>query len=686
MDDYSPLKEILKPKAHGKKRGFRVNEAHTFMLLIAVFILGVALTNLENISISGKLIYEENSEILNISSVYNSSGNISLSLKGNITSLRLTGAFIGDGTAKIYLGNSIVIDSQDIKSKNGNLITGMQIFVEEEDLVGDEINSNGSQPEIEVIETADLSNETTNKTETILETEIDDVSNETSNETEISFETEMNNVSNETTNETETSLEIEMDDIFNETIDETETKFENYCLETCSINSIENITLIIELDNLLLNLTTIEYTYLFGIEEENISLANETEGTISNETNSSLNSTLDFSNITEEPIENTTLNETIDEILNVTFNETEIAINDTIINETINETINESIDEPLGNITLNETEVYENISENITEANITETPIILSELETFNLTLTENGMRILHYADDIKEYKVGKDENNFVIFTNENLTGIDIDIKNSEDERLSTSIVVLDNLKEPAFVNLESKDADTILRCTQFTNDTCKRWEKTGIRPDMNDGQISFSTESSGVYAAAAILAEKKEYVLTNSVYYNSDCEYCERPYVCDAERFCPMQNAIYKKVTFTTQLDFDILNLDSSWETAEVCAYSYYNSGVSVLNYLKDGPESFCSDLRNGNSSSDIISFKLIPNVDGWTCIDATLLIRNAESNYYSNVFINWLGEDLQETNSPYNCYYGMASLDKCDSNPSGANDCRPYLKLTYK
>ena len=146
------------------------------------------------------------------------------------------------------------------------------------------------------------------------------------------------------------------------------------------------------------------------------------------------------------------------------------------------------------------------------------------------------------------------------------------------------------------------------------------------------------------------------------------------------------MQNVAPHGSTFISQLDFDIFNLDNSWETAEVCAYIYYYKGP-VINYLKNSPESYCSNIDYGNSTSTLITYKLITSKNEWVCINASEIIRDTESKEYSNVFINWLGQDLNGGRFPFNCYYGIIDLENCEgNNPSGVNDCRPYLKLTYK
>jgi hypothetical protein len=612
MSEFSPLQEILKqersqpikePKERIQSRK-ESNDNYVFLLIVAVFVLGVSFLNIENGGITGRVVYEEHTESVNISSLYNESTNISFALNGKILSFRITGNFIGNGTARIYLGDKVVIDKNLLTEQQTNLITGMQVY---------------DDAPVEVNESA-------------------------SNFTEQ-----------------------------NEATDGTITLFDNYCLETCTLDLSENITLVIELNNTLLNLTSISYTYVVELTEEVPPLENLT---FENET--VINESVSNENIT------VILNETdllIDEI-NLTVNET--LLENTTINETLNETINELLN-ITQDITVNETMLVENVSLNLTEINIVEIPLALTAFEKFNQTLTKTGLKILGYNTESSAYKVGIDENNFVEFSEDNVADVAVSIEKPEDNRLTSDLVVLENLTGSALVKLKSEKADTVLRCIQFTDNICKRWEKTEIPLTYSGNTTSFTVNERGIYSTLESTQLRKEYIQTSSVYYNTDCNYCEQTYNCQAEKLCILQSG-GPVTSFTAQFDFDILDLSDDWESAEICAYLYYNSGGQVINYLKDSPESYCSDIKLLNSSTPLISYKLVQDKEGWVCIDATYILRENQQKGYSNVFIDLTSQNFG-TGKDFNCYLGVSDIGNCGYyNPSGSSDCRPYLRMTYK
>ncbi len=233
-----------------------------------------------------------------------------------------------------------------------------------------------------------------------------------------------------------------------------------------------------------------------------------------------------------------------------------------------------------------------------------------------------------------------------------------------------------------------SNSGDIILRCVQPMDEACKQWEVTSLPFSLSDNAVRVSLDGPGMFAAAKIEKGKKEFIATNNIYYNSDCEYCEESYNCNAESFCVMQNAFPHSKSFMAQVDFDIFGLDESWANAEVCSYLYYSTGEPVINFIKQSPESYFSGIGEGNSSSLLISYKIVAPEEEWVCIDATEMLRKIQAKGYSNLFVSWMGQDMSNKNGqPFNCYAGIAPLDNCGGHkPGGAEDCRPYLKLDYK
>ena len=154
--------------------------------------------------------------------------------------------------------------------------------------------------------------------------------------------------------------------------------------------------------------------------------------------------------------------------------------------------------------------------------------------------------------------------------------------------------------------------------------------------------------------------------------------------YNCAVESFCPIDGKVAENYDFAAQFDFDIFSLDKHVEDAEICMYTYYNSGDPVMTYLKYGPESFCSDIRQGNLSSTYLTYNLIQRENQWACIDASSLVQEAQRQKFTSLFVNVFGQNVDGSNKPFNCYRGFAPLKNCgNSNPSGAQDCRPYLKI---
>src|SRR3989344_2774022 len=124
-----PLKDFIEStgwnntgKAKSKKHPEKA-EPYIFMLVIAMFFIGSMFSGFNYL---GRVVEGKNTEILGINLVYNETANLTLGLKGNVTSLRITGEFIGEGTGKISLGNKLVIDS-DKPVSSGNIITGLAI-------------------------------------------------------------------------------------------------------------------------------------------------------------------------------------------------------------------------------------------------------------------------------------------------------------------------------------------------------------------------------------------------------------------------------------------------------------------------------------------------------------------------------------------------------------------------------
>ena len=153
------------------------------------------------------------------------------------------------------------------------------------------------------------------------------------------------------------------------------------------------------------------------------------------------------------------------------------------------------------------------------------------------------------------------------------------------------------------------------------------------------------------------------------------------------ADSFCPVTDQNVQGFTYIAQLDFDIFGL-SDIDNAEACAYKYYEYDNSTnTNYIQNSYSSYCSEISSGYNITGITSSKVIDKKTGWVCIPVTDILNQNLDSDYSNMFIDWSGENINGGKGPFSCFRGIDALERCNnSNPSGAGDCRPYLKITYK
>jgi len=687
-----PLKEFIdkrdyfdKPPKYREKKDSV--EDIVFSLIVSVFFIGVILFSGQEPT--ALVSYETNVEVIDIDTIYTESTNLTFVLEGIPTSIRVTGSFFGNGSGLIFLDPFIVAEKDQLPTSGGMAITGFVVFentINETVLenVTVEINETNVTSNITVNETIEL-NLTVNVTENL--TILPNITlNFTENITKINI-TEINITQNITENVT-----VNENIVPNVTIELEIREFEEYCLETCFLNDITFvINLEIELDGVILNLSHITYTY--EVVEEEISDIIPPY-------------ILPTENITIENVTTnvTAINITINETLNISINETNITLNITEFNITNLTEIN------LTNVT-----IELNLT-NVTQINVTNVTAVknLTEIELFNSSLKNQGLLLLDYKQVLGIYDLtfGLDKNNYVKLSVDDLSYVDIDFFELTDSRLESNIIRIGEKITTAEVVFKIDKADVVLKCLQFEEHRlhddyikeCKKWETTSIPFVVENNSIYFTINQPGIYVLANLKREEKEFIQTNSVYYMTDCDSCQGKYSCHADQFCVLQdlqatpdgiNAQFgyneinatELVTFIAQFDFDVLNLRNSFDKAEVCAYSYYDTGETTVNYIKYSPESFCSDMREEYPSSDLISYGFIEPEPSWKCIDATEIIKESLEKSFSNIFINWLGQDVSGETSPYNCYWALTELDRCGGhNPSGAEDCRPYLKMTYK
>ena len=701
-----------------------ITEKHILGLFVFIFALGLMFSI--GYTQTGKVVYDVKIGIMSVDEVFTRDSELNLLLDGNITSLKISGEIIGNGTVQVYLGDKLILNSHNLEESKGITLTGF--------VVSDLVNHNIS--EFEQMNESDSENKQINEmVEEVNNSQINQINSDVVNAT-----IEEDILVNVTINNSQ-----ETDNLINQI---NESLVQN---ETQSYNLTQNITLS-DTNESLQNVSTIQtsnntLTVNDSIIELNIT-TNETQEI--NKTIVEINQTEIISNQTIE------INESV-----IEFNDTNVSIN---VSEVTNVSVNISIENIsinlseniTHNLTFNITNIV-NISinqTNITQVNVTgnvtniSTEVILNQTDEvvtrrvaftnycdetcylantpkdITLTIKVNGAAlnlskisysyveetILKTAQTLDGYnefdsyisgkglwildstltdrinlKIGRDEKNFITFDVDKLSNVDIDMFESNDNRISSNIVFLNKSVQSPVVYLEAQDANVVLECVQY-NQTCKKWIKSDIRLSKSNELYIFRPRLDGYYALSNNDKVRPKFVPTNSVYLNSDCVKCSKIAECEAKDFCPIQNKLKDKFDFVAQLDFDVYNLDEI-DSAQLCAYVSYNTDQNRIHFLKYSPENYCSNIKNGNSTSSIISFATINKTKDWVCVDVKELIDESIQRQESNLFINWMGHDLSGGSFPLTCYAGITDLEECgENNPSGANDCRPYLEINYK
>ncbi|MEK6916952.1 MAG: hypothetical protein AABW92_04355, partial [Nanoarchaeota archaeon] len=194
-----------------------------------------------------------------------------------------------------------------------------------------------------------------------------------------------------------------------------------------------------------------------------------------------------------------------------------------------------------------------------------------------------------------------------------------------------------------------------------------------------------------GVYSTSKLKPGARKFIPSENVYINTNCEKCLDKTNCAADNFCHIQDVGIDQYDYSAQLNFDLYTLTRNVEDAEICMYNYYTSGEPSTLYFKYAPESFCSDITGANIASNFITYQVVNNTyqavknqGEWVCTNVNSLIKEAQFNKLTNLFVNVLGEDVNGGNKPFNCFRGISDLSTCSgTNPSGASDCRPYLLI---
>ncbi len=218
-------------------------------VLIVALLLGVFV--FIRPQITGMVAGEVNQTTLVINKVFNESGELNLSLEGNLTSLAVSGSYYG-GNVEIYLDELLVYSSDDGGS---NQITGNVIGSNETAKnVTDQTDLNFTNPDVNQTN-SNITNISINESRT------------NSSNASIPLNTSIHNKSvsinlNESeSNKTQISKNISSKKVL----------FENVCEDTCLLSGYSsNISLRIIIENATLSLSEISYTYELNDETEEV--------------------------------------------------------------------------------------------------------------------------------------------------------------------------------------------------------------------------------------------------------------------------------------------------------------------------------------------------------------------------------------------------------------------------------
>jgi hypothetical protein len=427
-------------------------------------------------------------------------------------------------------------------------------------------------------------------------------------------------------------------------------------------------------------------------------------------------------NITEEINESENITEDINitdnltEEINLTKNVTEANVSDNITKE-LSVDVSQFEDECVDTCFLN------NVSKNITLiievesgwVNITE--IIYKEhFETPKIELKRERKIIDILREDILSKKYSKDfeikqlenvSNKYRLKLEFNLSDKkgEIDIQNigdisklkdiqtgkTKDKFIKSNVIYLD--KNITFSKTEIKlpkeqTVNKILECEYWLEDKfrCGNWKITDIEFTQDDDFVYLDLYEPKAIAAANIDYNDSNYTIKGAedIYLRTYCPGCQEKAVLNPKHFCPTINRSKNRDDILVDIAFDVSDI-SSLDYAELCAYQYYSYGymnesgyLSYVYYSDDEPISPL--IKTG----DEVPFSF-SSENGWKCVDVTSYVRDAVNQRYSYAYVRLIGPDLNGKGNLYSCYKAFDSLEECGyENPSGAGDCRPFIRIT--
>ncbi|MBU0756658.1 MAG: hypothetical protein KKF44_01210, partial [Nanoarchaeota archaeon] len=307
---------ILDAKTQIKTEKFR--QIRSFSMIAVALLLFAGPFIFMKPEYTGYAVMDNDTIVHDVSELFYENAVYSISTDRNITSLRVSGKIIGNGTVRIYLGDRLVLDSTEVRSRKGGLssITGLVIDDIGMDLT-EPVNETSAEPDTEEENNTDAA--VAEADEIVEELVPDELQIEPLNDTKaepVSEEETILNQTDEMIHELNESNEPVLEfDGMNESTESTEIIDSNDSNE-----SIENITAGNQNNSIELNVPVNETVVIDEKDNHEDSAANETN----------IELPLQIENLTQEPVES---NETL---LPENLTE-EIPVNDTEINTTIEE-------------------------------------------------------------------------------------------------------------------------------------------------------------------------------------------------------------------------------------------------------------------------------------------------------------------------------------------------------------
>lgn len=157
-------------------------------------------------------------------------------------------------------------------------------------------------------------------------------------------------------------------------------------------------------------------------------------------------------------------------------------------------------------------------------------------------------------------------------------------------------------------------------------------------------------------------------------------------------EHFCAKTNSIkLQGADLGGELTFSLAKVQKeNVSEAQLCAYAFFEdpNETNISNYIQMIEDEKRKKMPTVESiGQDVVTVTITPE-DGWKCADVTNMVRNAMIYKNKQIHFRWLGEDLTKTGiESMVCYKSnRRDFEICNYNPSGMNNCDPYLSVKYE